>query len=293
MIGSEAKRRVWSCAIVLALVPLVLAAGRGILGIFPLDSESMMQWRLPDRLKEISGLALTGDGRLLAMDDEFAVVYELDYDNGRLLKAFALGNPVAKGDFEGIAVVDGLVYLTNSKGRVYLAAEGGDGQRVSFDTYKTGLGEYCEIEGLVQSSDDSRLYFLCKNVRDRDKIDGLMIFAWSVEKRELIEEQSILLPERAILAKLRMDRFNPSGITIDRQSGNFIVVSARQRALVEVDARGELIDARFLPLTARHRQAEGIELTDDQRLLIADEGGSHRARLAVYHPHAIDKEIDD
>lgn len=249
----------------------------------------MMQWRLPDRLREISGLALTADGRLLAMDDEMAVVYELDYDSGRLVKAFALGNSLVKGDFEGIAVVDGLVYLTTSSGRVYLAAEGADGERISFDTYETGLGDFCEIEGLVQSSDNSRLYFLCKTVRDRKRIDGLMLFAWSVEERELLEKESILLPERDILKRLRVDRFSPSALTIDRRSGNFIILSARQRALVELSSSGALVDARFLKLATRHRQAEGVELTVDERLLIADEGGSHRARLAVYHPHAIDK----
>lgn len=277
----------------MALAPLLYAESAGTIGKYPLDSDSMMQWRLPDRLKEISGLALTEDGRLLAMDDEVAVVYELDYDSGRLVKAFAFGNPVVKADFEGIAIVDGLVYLTTSAGRVFLAGEGADGQRVSFDTYETGLGDYCEIEGLVQSSDNSRLYFLCKNVRDRDEIEGLMLFAWSVEERELIEEESILLPVREILARVRMDRFNPSGVTLDRQTGNFIILAARQRVLVELTGEGELVNARSLILTARHRQAEGIELNNDERLLIADEGGSHRARLAVYHPHAIDKKIDD
>ena len=90
----------------------------------------MTQWRLPDRLNEISGLAITPDGRLLSVDDEVAVVYELNYDDGHMVKAFALGKPVVKGDFEGIAVIDDLIYLTNSAGRVYISAEGADGQRV-------------------------------------------------------------------------------------------------------------------------------------------------------------------
>jgi len=270
-----------------------IAGDAGLLGDHVLDADSMMQWRLPDRLNEISGLAMTANGRLLAMNDEAAIVYELDYEDGRLIKAFALGDPVAKGDFEGIAVADDLVYLTTSDGRVYLAAEGADGQRVTFDTYDTGLGELCEIEGLTASIDQTLLYFLCKKVRDRDEIDGLMIFAWSIENRELVEGRSILLPERDILRRLRMDRLNPSGLATDRESGNFLIVAARQRSLIELSPDGRLVDARELPLAVRHRQPEGIEVASGERLLIADEGGSHRARLAVYYPHAIEKKNDD
>ena len=50
---------------------------------------SFRQWKLPGKLREISGLALTSDERLLAVTDESAIVYEIDYENGRLVKAFA------------------------------------------------------------------------------------------------------------------------------------------------------------------------------------------------------------
>ena len=81
-----------------------------------------------------------------------------------------------------------------------------------------------------------------------------------------------------------MDRFNPSGIAVAAADGRLLIVASRQRALVEVSATGELIAAKELPLTNRHRQAEGIEVTDDARLLVSDEGGNHKARLAVYWP---------
>ena len=109
-----------------------------------------------------------------------------------------------------------------------------------------------------------------------------MIFAWSVEDRELLVDESLSLPASAIRKKLRVDRLSPSGLTIDRNSGNFVVIAARQRALIEISRDGRLVDARNLTLTTRHRQAEGIELTTNGKLLIADEGGTHKARLAVY-----------
>ena len=272
---------------------VVFANSRGILQRFPLTADSMTQWRLPDRLNELSGLALTRDGRLLTVTDESAIVYELDFQSGRLVKAFAFGNPVVKGDFEGIAVVDDLVYLVTSAGRIYIAAEGADGQRVTFDNYDTELGNLCEIEGLTRSENNSRLYILCKNVRKNSQIKNLMIFAWSVEDRELLVDESLSLPESAIRKKLRVDRLSPSGLTIDRNSGNFVVIAARQRALIEISRDGRLVDARNLTLTTRHRQAEGIELTTNGKLLIADEGGTHKARLAVYRQDEDESNIDE
>ena len=280
-------------AISIAVCVAALAQHAGILQRFSLEADSMKQWRLPDRLNEISGLALTPDGRLLAVNDEVAIVYELDYDDGRIVKAFAFGKPVVKGDFEGIAIADDLVYLTTSKGRVYFAEEGADGQRVSFDNYDTELGKDCEIEGLTKSTDNTRLYFLCKNVRKKSTIKGLMLFAWDVAKRELLADESVVLPEQQIMKQLRVDRLNPTGITIDRQSGNRIMVASRQRALIEMTEDGVLVSARNMPLTNRHRQAEGIELTSDGKLLIADEGGTHKARLAVYFQSESDGNDDD
>jgi uncharacterized protein YjiK len=277
---------------IMGMLPVtLLAATTSVLDRFSLDSNSMMQWRLPDRLNEISGLAITPDGRLLAVDDEVAVVYELDYDDGKLIKAFALGKPVIKGDFEGIAVADGLVYLTTSSGRLYFAAEGADGQRVTFDNYDTGLGTFCDIEGLVQGTDNTRLYFLCKRVRKNSGIEGLSLFAWDIVGRRLLPDESIVLPEEKIMRQLRIDRFSPSGITIDRNTGNRIIVASRQRVLAEVTADGKLVATRHLE--ARHKQAEGIELTIDGRLLIADEGGSRRARLAVYQQDGVDENNND
>ncbi len=69
----------------------------------PFQFSQMHQWKLPKALKEISGLALTQDERLFAIEDESANVFELDYDQGRLIKRFAVSDPVLRGDFEGIA----------------------------------------------------------------------------------------------------------------------------------------------------------------------------------------------
>ena len=118
---------------------------------YGLRAESATRWELPRRLREISGLAMTRDHRLLAHNDEAGVVFEIDYRNGSIVKEFQLADmedPVAD-DFEGIATADGRIYLVTSSGRLYECREGAAGESVLFRVHTTGVGRDCEIEGLA------------------------------------------------------------------------------------------------------------------------------------------------
>lgn len=254
----------------------------GALGRYQMTRQTMQQWKLPGKLEEISGLALTGDGRLLAIADEYAIVYELDYVKGRIVKSFALGEPTVKGDFEGIAIIGETVFLTTSDGTIYSSLEVDDGKRVEFEKFETGLGKHCEIEGLAALGEN--LLLACKKVRSKKLIDGLSIFVWSGETAELLMSDLIDLPESEILSQLDLDRLSPSGLAVDAETGHLLIVAAQQRTLVEITTTGKLVEAIRMPLADRHRQAEGIEITGKQKLLISDEGSHGKARIAIYEP---------
>jgi uncharacterized protein YjiK len=86
------------------------------------------------------------------------------------------------------------------------------------------------------------------------------------------------VPERSIIDMIDKKRFNPSGIAIDPKSGERVLVAARQDALVRLTSEGILSSAIILAKKSRHKQAEGIEITSDGRMLIADELlGAHAA----------------
>lgn len=269
------------------LVALAAASGPGsaqqsLLESYPLTVESMQQWRLPNRLNEISGLALSPDGRLFAVDDEVAAIYELDYDEGRIIKVFAFGRPVLRGDFEGIAYLEDKIWLATSSGEIFSGDEGEDGEQMSYQRYESGRGSECEFEGLAADRESHALILACKKLLKGAELEGLAIFSWSADTHRINAGKTVILPERDIRRRLDTDRFDPSGIAIAPSNGNVIILASRQRALVELTPAGELIAARHIPLVSRHRQPEGIEITGDARLLIADEGGSRKARLAVY-----------
>lgn len=276
---------VWlSCAVAIAAVsPGWSADEPTFLSRYTFDSTSLKQWKLPKKLNEISGLAVTPDGRLFAHGDEKGIVYQIDYENGSLIKAFSLGDPAVRGDFEGIALVGNVVYLVTSEGKIYRANEGRDGERVAYQAFDTGLASQCEIEGLALDGRGQDLLLACKESRAKALVGISMIYRWSLKEQRVLP-QSIAVDAVAVARRLGKKAFNPSGIDVVGASGHLILVAAHQQAIVETDANGRILAALRFPLQNRHRQSEGIAITPDGRLLIADEGGDGRARLGVYRP---------
>lgn len=250
---------------------------------YDLEVETATHWKLPGRLKEISGLAMTLDNRLLAHNDEKGVIHEIDYQNGTIIKAFQLADMKApvNGDFEGIATVNDQVYLVTSSGRIYESSRGADGESVLYNIYATGVGRDYEIEGLAYDASQRALLLMCKDARRAELKEQVVIYHWSIDEKQLIEEAHIVVPVIEFTRHIEAKEFQPSGIERHAASGNYFVVAARQRAIAEVTPEGRVVAAKQFP-AQWHRQTEGITFAADSALIIADEGVGGKARLTVY-----------
>jgi uncharacterized protein YjiK len=266
-----------------AAVPACAQPGESFdIGGFQYDADRFVQWKLPKRLREISGLALDGRQRLFAHDDEHAVIYQLDYAAGRLVKRFSLGSPPLAGDFEGIAVARDRFYLITSRGDLYSAPEGEDGEAVAYDLTRTDLGKRCEIEGLAFLAVSNELLVACKTARESALEDVVAVFRWSLTTNAPSREEPIRLSLAEIGPLTGTQRFHTSGIDVSPGNGNLVLVAARERALLEATLNGELRGATTLPPIHSHPQTEGIALTQQGDLILADEGGNKKGRLSVY-----------
>lgn len=239
--------------------------------------------KLPKRLREISGLAMLAENRLLAHDDEKGTVVEIDYRDGSVVKDFKLGGPRGRvaDDFEGIAAADGRLYLVSSSGRLYEFGEGADGATVSYSRHETGVGRFHEIEGLAYDPDQRALLLVSKNPRNKEQEGSIAIYRWSLDTRRLVEGGSILIEVSELAHTIDKRNFQPSGIERHPVSGNYFVVAARQRAVAEITPRGTVLAVNALK-AGRHRQAEGISFDSDNTMIIADEGAGKRATLSFY-----------
>ena len=232
---------------------------------------------LPGRLDEISGLAVSPDGRLFGHDDERAWVHEIDPTAAAVRKRFSAGEPPREGDFEGIAVVGARFFLVTSEGLLYELREAPDGTEAPYRVSDTGRGGRCEVEGL-----------------DHDPLEDVLLLACKTtvpERAALLVHRVPLDSGRGVLAPLQIPRsrlaergvdpgFAPSAVAVG-PTGTLVLASAATESLIEIDRRGNVIAAVRLS-RSRHPQPEGLAFGPDGTLYIADERNGRDARITAY-----------
>jgi hypothetical protein len=239
------------------------------------------RWRLSERLHEISGLALTPDGRLMGHDDEAAVIYQIDIENGLIVKHFNLGDPAIRGDFEGLAIDDaGVFYLITSAGRLYRFREGAARETVPFEAFDTGLSTLAEIEGLTFHPGEASVVLASKTNFAPELQSTLALYQWSPTRPGEPARPWRMLPIHPMAEAIGTAGFHPSGMEIDARTGRIVLLAGREGGLVELGADGTLLASRGL--TDFHPHAEGVTILGDGSMLISDEGGKDRAHLTRY-----------
>ena len=248
------------------------------LGPYRFDPDRVEQWKLPKRLKEISGLALTPIGTVLAHDDERGVIYEIDAREGAIVRTTQLGQPQLNDDFEGIAILDNWLFVTNSRGIIWRGELPGQAEvPIQTERFDPKLGRHCEFEGLTADASDRTVALLCKSA----KRAPLSIYWLSADDPSNVLRE-VELPESQITAQLSLKTLHPSGFVWNPAKRHFLVIAAREKATFLLDTDGSLLAATSLPKPQLHSQPEGIALAANEDVLIADEGKNRRARLSRY-----------
>jgi len=245
-------------------------------------TSAVARWILPREMREVSGLALTSDGRLLAHGDERGRVYVIDPRGGALLKSFGIGNrdADASADFEGITVAQGRIFMVASNGTLYEFAEGENGERVGVNVHDTRLGHECEFEGVAFDSTRGILVLPCKTVGSKQLRDHLVLYRWRLGGGGDSTLAPLTIPLANVIGSNPWKGLHPSDIAVDPATGNYVLVAAQEKALIEITPSGEVV--RAMPLPGKHGQAEAVALTSDGLLIVGDEATNRAATLTLY-----------
>ena len=241
-------------------------------------SKPVAMWIMPPELREISGLALTPDGRILAHDDEVAKIYVIDPRKGIMLKQFTLGAGM-RGDFESITMAGNDIYMLASNGMVYQFQDGADGATVPYSAVDLHLGNECEFESMVYQADSNWLVMPCKNAKGKTLSPHLVIYRWKIGSTDSKRLSMVTIP--------LSQNLHPSDITIDPATGNFVMIASHEKALIEMTRTGDIV--RSEPLPSGHNQPEGVAITRDGILMISDEETSKPGAITLYRWHPSQK----
>jgi len=252
-------------------------------------------YKLSKKLHEISGLAMSADGRLFAHDDESARISQLDYTSGKILKSFLVGKKTLRKDFEGLAIAHHLFYLVSSDGTLYEFEEGKDGKHVDYKKFKTQLELKNNVEGLCYDPTTDALLLACKGNPGKEYSGSKAIYSFSLSAKKLSKKPKLKISIEDISKRveknfsqkiadffqLSEETFAPSGIELHQKKETLFILSAKGRLIVEVSREGELLDLTLLN-KKYHTQPEGITFTPEYDLIIADEGVNDKATLSIY-----------
>ncbi len=245
------------------------------------DTVPLARWWLPKALREISGIALTADGRLLTNGDERGLITVIDPRGGTILKRFAVGATAIHGDFEGLTIANGTIYMIESNGTLYEFREGADGAHVPFAIHDTRLGHECEFEGVAFEPRSESLLLPCKKVRKKALRDQLVIYRWNLQGAESPRISMMTVPLGRLIGSTRWSSLHPSDIAIDPATGDYVMVASIEHALVEITPTGGVVRVTALP--GSHPQAEGVAVTRDRVLIVSDEAAGGEAMITLYH----------
>lgn len=245
--------------------------------------------QLDDELQEISGLGYDemGNDELLAVEDERGKVYRLNARSGRILWSVDFWKD---GDYEGVEMVGGTVWVVKSTGTLYHITHLGEPHQ-AVEKFNTHLTSDNDVEGLAYDRAGNRLLLACKaDVRDDgNSKEGRYIYAFDLSTNTLSDQPVIAIQQQAVrehlgtcpltatYAKLRdffverdEYRLAPSAIAVHPTTGRIFLASSAGKVLMVLSPDGQIehlerLDKDLLP------QPEGLAFGTDGSLYISTE----------------------
>jgi hypothetical protein len=253
--------------------------------------------KLPDRLREISGITDISDHELGCVQDEDGIVFIYNLQLGKITRELRFGPP---GDYEGLSRAGDKLYVLRSDGLLYevTLSAGGPNTRTHLLRVPTKNNE-----GLGFDARRNRLLIAPKSRLGKGRAykDTRAIFAYDLKTKTRLADPVLELSVDAIrqfaekkgqpLPQKRKKkgrggtrvalRFMPSSIAVHPVTRELFVLSAIDYVLAVFDQRGTVTGyARLNP--SLFRQPEGITFLPNGDMVISNEAAGERATLLLF-----------
>ena len=231
---------------------------------------------LSESLLEISGICFgpQGSDTIYSVNDEEGILFKLDLtkENTSAAKYKFAKN----GDFEDLAFFNGKWVVLKSNGILTAFLPANIGIRDSSWTTEAILpkGEY---EAMAAAGDT--LYVLCKSC-DVDVNAAESISAYAIT--ESSGRFSVVRTVSISLSGITKEKtFKPSGMALNPVTGNWFIISAVNKKLVELNRQFGFVGTHHLKASV-FKQPEGIAFDSAGALYISNEGDETNANLLIF-----------
>jgi len=254
---------------------------------------------LKDALREISGLTYYNANSLLCINDEKGIVYKYHLNKKEVTKKYHFEK---SGDYEGLEMVDSLVYVLRSDGKVF-KINNLRGKNTNTIKRSTILNAGNDTEGLGYDASSNSLLIACKGnpARGNKYLGKRVIYKYSLDKNELIDTPYLFIDQGQIRKILEFNgyarfsvklfenlnpaegdiTFQPSAVAVHPITNNIYVLGSVGKLLLVLNSEGE-IQAVVKLKRKIFRQPEGICFAPDGTMFISNEGKGSKANILQF-----------
>jgi len=231
-------------------------------------------------LEEISGLSYFKDGQLAAIEDEDGKLFIIETSSGKVTREIKFGK---SGDYEGVEVLNDMVYVLRSDGDIYSFSIS-DKNEVDAKKYETVLESSNDAEGLGYTNGKLMVALKGDEDTDENKAKGKAVYTFDLENEKLDEKELFDIEEEELDEFIegrkyfkKVNDFDPSAIAQHPLTNDIYLLSA-DRIIAVFTASYELKEVVLLP-SIPFNQAEGICFAPDGTLYISSEGDGGKGKI--------------
>lgn len=261
-------------------------------------SKPTLNDELPPILHEISGLAIIDSSSIACVQDEDGILFIYNIKKHKITQQHTFG---LKGDYEGITLVNDVLYVLRSDG-VLFEIKDHQTKKLKVKTYSTRVPAI-NNEGLCYDAINNRLLIGAKGKINKDPTnkDVRLIYAFDLKTKTLNQSpafnfnitdinltakmQGIHFPKKQNKKGKSIEhgfKFNTSEISIHPITHQLFVLSATEHVLFVFNKNGALEYIEQLnPLV--FNKSEGLDFFQNGDLIISNEGQTHMPTLLRFN----------
>ena len=236
--------------------------------------------KLDIRIKEISGIAWDSKkGEFLVHNDEKGTLYTLDKESKEIKSEIHFAG---KGDYEDIALVNGVPYILKSDGSLTKIVTDSTGKAFGVEAGKIALSGTNDFETLYYDAGRKALIMVCKNCAMDDK-GSVSAFAYYPDSIGFTNKPVFTIDAEEIRKKApeKTSKFQPSAAAIHPVLNRLFIISSASNQLVIADTDGN-VESVYVLAKKFFPQPEGITFKNNGDMYISNEGVTSKSTLLKF-----------
>lgn len=230
-------------------------------------------WKLPEELKEVSGITWVDNNTLACIQDEDGIIYIYNLKERKVTNEISFAK---NGDYEGIAVNKEDLYVMRSDGLLYEIKDWNKNNKV-ISAHETGFKASNNMESLVYSKKEDVLLTIPKNKDETEDFKGIYRISLATKNADKTNPaQKISMTDDALKnyrSKKLHKTLNPSEIAVHPITHDIYVLEGSNPKLLILNPKGVIKHVFKLDKTD-FPQPEGMTFSENGDLYISNEASS-------------------